>query len=238
MELSEEGVRGMKKAVVFFAALAFSLGLSACADMRQSPVTEAQNLVNNARETVERFKGIPDLVHFAKYIPGARAVVVLPKVIKGGFILGAEGGSGVLVSRNITGDWGYPAFYTLGAGSFGFQAGLQETEIILVIRTAKALNAIIANQGMIGADTGVTVGIIGIGMEASTTSNVGADVLAFTNAKLGLYGGISLDGSVLAKRNDLNEAYYEPGATPQAIVLQHRFSNPAANALLEALDAK
>ncbi|HIJ92936.1 MAG TPA: lipid-binding SYLF domain-containing protein [Rhodospirillales bacterium] len=211
--------------------------LTSCAEFRQDPVTVARNLVNRATETVERFKDFPELKEFARHIPGAKAVVVLPTVIKAGFFVGAEAGNGVLIARAGDGKWGYPVFYTLGAASFGIQAGLQDTEIVLVIRSDKAIRAILDHQGKLGADVGITVGLIGVGMEASTTANLGTDVLAFANSKLGVFGGASLEGAVLARRKDLNEAFYGAGATPNAIVLENKHSNGKADPLRAVLAA-
>ena len=211
--------------------------LSSCAEFRQDPVTVARNLVNRATETVERFKDFPELKEFARHIPGAKAVVVLPTVIKAGFFVGAEAGNGILIARAGDGKWGYPAFYTLGAASFGIQAGLQDTEIVLVIRSDKAIRAILDHQGKLGADAGLTIGLFGLGVEASTTANLDADVLAFANSKLGVFGGASLEGAVLARRKDLNEAFYGAGATPNAIVLENKHSNGKADPLRAVLAA-
>ncbi len=211
--------------------------LSSCAEFRQDPVTVARNLVNRATETVERFKDFPELKEFARHIPGAKAVVVLPTVIKAGFFVGAEAGNGILIARAGDGKWGYPAFYTLGAASFGIQAGLQDTEIVLVIRSDKAIRAILDHQGKLGADAGLTIGLFGLGVEASTTANLDADVLAFANSKLGVFGGASLEGAVLARRKDLNEAFYGAGATPNAIVMENKHSNGKADPLRAVLAA-
>jgi len=221
----------MKKLVVLIAVLA----LAACAEMQRESGPIATDLVNQATETVQRFKSMPDLSEFAKYIDTARGVVVLPTVIKGGIMFGGEGGNGVLLVKKPDGSWSAPAFYFLAAASFGLQAGLQDTEVVLVLRSNKAIDAVIKHQGKLGADAGITVGMVGKGAEVSTTANIGVDVIAFANAKVGLYGGASLEGAVLARRNDLNEAYYGPGATPPAIVFGGQYSNPQADALRAAL---
>ena len=148
---------------------------------------------------------------------------------------GAEGGSGVLIARRADGSWGYPAFYTLGAASIGIQFGIQDTETVLVIRNDGALRSIIKNQGKFGADLGVTAGFYGAGMEASTTTNLRLDVLAFTNSKVGVFGGASLEGAVLARRWDMNEAFYAKGATPEKIVLEGLYKNTQADRLRSAL---
>ncbi|MHA1597794.1 MAG: lipid-binding SYLF domain-containing protein [Alphaproteobacteria bacterium] len=221
----------MKRLIVLVAVLA----LTACAEMRRESGPVAIDLVNQATETVQRFKSMPDLSLVAEYIDTARGVVVLPTVIKGGIMFGGEGGNGVLLVKQSDGSWSSPAFYFLAAASFGLQAGLQDTEVILVLRSDNAVSAVIEHQGKLGADAGITVGMIGQGAEISTTANIGVDVLAFSNAKIGLFGGASLEGAVLARRTDLNEAYYGAGATPSAIVYQGQYSNPQADALRAAL---
>jgi len=225
----------MKKVAFLSVLLVAAFTLGSCAEMRREPRSIAVNLVNQARETVQRFKGMPDLKLFASYMAGAKGIVVLPTVIKGGLFVGGEGGNGVLLARRDDGSWSPPAFYILGAASFGLQAGLQDTEIILILRSDKAVDAILKNQGKLGADAGITVGMIGAGAEVSTTSNIGFDVLAFANSKVGLFGGAALEGAVLARRTDLNEAYYRPGATPREILYSGQYDNPQANALRAAL---
>lgn len=228
----------MKKTVLFAVLLVFATGLSGCAEMRRDERSIAFDLVNQATETVQRFKAMPDLKRFAEYMPAARGIVVLPSVIKGGFMIGGEGGNGVLLVKTADGSWSPPAFYILGAASFGIQMGLQDTEIILVLRSDSAVAAIIDNQGKFGADAGLTVGTIGQGAEVSTTTNIGVDVLAFANSKIGLFGGAALEGAVLARRVDLNEAYYGRGATPRGIMYRDQGQNPQADALRAALTGR
>ena len=218
-------------AAVFIAAV----GLSSCADFRHAPPTVADNLVTHAADTVERFKTLPQMADFKGEIATAKAIVVLPSVFKAGYFIGGEGGNGVLVVRGAGGVWSHPAFYTLAGASFGLQIGLQDTEIVLVLRSAKALKAVLDHQAKLGADAGITVGVVGMGVEASTTAALGPDVLAFANSILGLYGGASLEGAVLVRRTDLNEAFYGPGAVPRAIVFENKYQNPKAGPLRTAL---
>jgi len=225
----------MKRWITTTAALVLLAVLPACQEMRETPAEAAPRLVEWSADTIEDFARLPELKDFARHIPGARAVLVLPAIVKAGFFVGAEGGSGVLIARGPDGSWGYPAFYTLGAASFGLQFGLQDTETVLVIMNDGALRSIIEHQGKIGADIGVTAGFIGAGMEAATTTNLNVDVLAFTNARVGVFAGASLEGAVLARRRDFNEAYYGAGATPQGIVLEGRYRNAQADRLRSVL---
>lgn len=216
-------------------ALPVLILLAACASYNPPPAVRAQQLVDEATHTVQDFKTIPNLKKFRKDLKDARAVVVFPQVLKAGFFFGGEGGNGVMIAKKSDGTWGEPAFYTMAAASFGVQIGAQSAEVVLVIRNEKALRAIIKDQAKLGADTGVTVGVYGVGLEASTTTAVGPDVLAFANSKLGGYLGASLEGAALLRRRDYNEAYYKPGATPEGIVLENQYSNPRANQLRSVL---
>lgn len=225
----------MRKSALLIVFLAGVFGLGACQEIRETPAEGTDRLIGWSTITVENFYRLPQLKEFVKFLPDAHAVLILPAVVKAGFFFGAEGGSGVLIARQTGGGWGYPAFYTLAAGSFGLQFGLQDTETILIIRNAGALRSIIKNQGKFGADLGITAGFYGAGVEASTTTNLGADVLAFTNAKVGAFAGASLEGAALIRRRDLNEAFYGAGATPEGIIFDGRFKNPKADRLRSAL---
>jgi lipid-binding SYLF domain-containing protein len=218
------------------AVIALSLGLASCAEFDGDRLDQARQLVARAADTVERFRTHPDLARFTGYMRGARGIVVLPSVVKAGFVGAAELGNGVLLARGADETWSYPAFYTLGAASVGLQIGVQDTEMVLVLRSDRAVRSVIEHQGKLGADLGLTVGLTGAGMEASTTTNLGVDIVALTNAIIGAYGGASLEGAVLARRKDLNAAYYGAGATPQAIVIERTLSNPGADPLRATLE--
>ena len=209
--------------------------VAGCSEVLKPPAEEAGVILRKATDTVIRFKESPELKRMAKHIATAKALVVLPTVIKGGFIAAAEGGSGILSVRQANGSWSNPAFYTLASASFGLQAGLQDTEIVLVLRNQKALDAVLKHQGKLGADMGLTIGIFGAGVEASTTTNLGEDIYAFASSKIGLFAGVSLEGSALVRRKDLNEAVYGAGATPQAIIFQGRLKTSRADDLKRAL---
>src|SRR5215475_1937368 len=156
---------------------------------------EAQQLVEKAKLTVQSFtadqatgKAVRDLIKKAK------GVYIAPEVLRGAFIVGASGGSGVLLIRDDKGRWNGPAFYTIGEASFGLQAGADKSEVVLLIMTDRGVSAMLASSVKLGADASVAAGPVGGGATAET-ANVSADILAFTRAK-GLYGGVSLDGAV------------------------------------------
>ena len=106
----------------------------------------------------------------------------------------------------------------MAAGSFGLQIGAQDTEVILVIRSKGARDAVLNDQAKFGADAGITAGVYGVGAEVSSTTNLGVDILAFANSRVGGFIGASLEGAVMARRQDMNEAAYGPGMSPRKIV--------------------
>jgi len=192
------------------------------------PIITATHIIEDAAQTLERFRRHKDLKAYADLLPKARAVIIFPQLIKVGFLAGGQIGTGILVARTRDGTWSGPSFHTLVAGSFGAQIGVQDTAVVMVVRSDAALQAILAHQGKLGADIGATVGFAGVGLQAATTTNLGADVLAFANANMGAYLGGALDGAILAVRNDLNEGLYGKGATPETI-LAVQPGEPATN---------
>lgn len=198
--------------------------------------TDAEALVEQARLTFESMYNDKDYTQLKRHMQFAKAVLIMPSQLKGAFILGAEGGNGVLVAKDANGAWGYPAFYTIGAGSLGFQAGFQQAEAVLVIMTEKGLNAIINNQVKLGIDLSVAIGPAGRGIEGATTTSAGADIVVFSRTS-GLFVGGSFEGSAIIKRDDFNSSFYGQGATPRAIIFDGKFSNPKADKLREALQS-
>ena len=201
---------------IAFLSVALAM-LAACSTKPKVQPTDA--LVNAAAKTINTLKARNDIPTFSKHLKSAHGVAIFPAVYKAGFFVGAEGGNGVMLSRGKDGIWGYPAFYVLASGSFGLQIGGQRAEIVLIMRSKGAVEAVIKHQGKLGADAGLAIAHIGAGVEAAVTSNLGADIIAFTDAK-GLYGGVSLEGSGMIRRKDFNDSYYGGEATPKTILLE------------------
>src|SRR5262245_22663523 len=193
-----------------------------------------QSLVDSCLETARKVIGGKDFPDAQKLMTNARGVLIIPELVQGGFIVGAAGGRGTLLARGNAKDWSPPAFYGMGSGSLGLQIGAKVSEIVFIIRTEKGLNAIIDHKFKVGAEMGVTLVAVGIGLEGATTGAVGADIVAFANSA-GLFAGVSLEGSYLDADNDWNALYYGQGATSKAIVLDRRFTNPGAEPLRQYL---
>jgi lipid-binding SYLF domain-containing protein len=159
----------------------------------------------------------------------AKAVMIAPQVVKAGFIFGGSGGRSVMLARDAkTGKWAGPAFYTLATASVGFQAGVEVSEVVTLVMTEKGLNSLMAPSVKLGGDASVAAGPIGAGAK----SDVVADFVSFSRAK-GLYGGLNLDGTVIAISHEWNEAYYnKKGVLPPDIVIRMSARNKGADKLL------
>lgn len=196
-------------------------------------LTPQQELVDKARITFEKLITSVEFGELPGYMKRAKAVLIFPELYKGGFILGAEGGRGILSARGADG-WSQPAFYDLAAGSLGLQIGGQVSEVVLTIMSDKALTAVLDDQLKFGGDMSIAVGPIGKGLGADTTTNFQADVYSFAKTA-GLFGGVSFEGAGIIKKQDWNQAYYGQGASPRGIVMEGKFKNPNTNALLKSL---
>ena len=123
----------------------------------------------------------------------------------------------------------------MGGGSIGFQAGVQDAEVMLMIMSDKGLSAVMDNQFKLGADATATFVDLGGGIEGATTAALRADIVGFTRAR-GLFAGISLGGSLMNSKSDWNQAYYGRPMAAQQIVITMEATNPAADPLRQVLD--
>jgi lipid-binding SYLF domain-containing protein len=205
----------------------FALPALAPADDR---LEDLSNLVTDARVTVENFSSDPQMDWFRQHARDAKALLVIPHLRRGGFILGGSGGSGVLLAREPkTGAWSYPAFYTTGSFSFGAQIGGEAAEVILVVMTQRGLDSLLSTSVKLGADVEVAAGPTGGGTTAATV-----DILSFSRT-MGLFAGATVDGAVVAARDGWNEEYYKRPVRPIEILRDRAVANPQADPLREAV---
>ena len=195
---------------------------------------EQQSLVDRSTLAAQDMLNDKDGTDAQGVLRKARAVMICPQVFRAGFLFGGQGGDCVLVARDGNGSWSSPAFYGLGSGSFGFQAGMQDSEVMMMILSDKGLRAVMDDQFKIGADAGGVLVKWGGGIEGATTGAVGADIVGFTRSR-GLYAGFSLSGSVMTTKSAWNQAYYGKEEAAQQIVISMDANNPGASPLREVL---
>jgi SH3 domain-containing YSC84-like protein 1 len=218
-------VQSMQRVALAALVALASLGLVATPAHAQS---DQQKLVNEANKTLSNFLRDPDMSWLQNNIGRAKAVLIAPQIAKAGFIFGGSGGRAVLVVRDgASGKWGGPAFYTLATASVGFQAGVSVSENVTLVMTEKGVNSLLANSVKLGADASVAAGPVGAGAK----SDVVADMVTFSRAK-GVYGGVNLDGTVVAPSNDWNKEYYKKDVLPPDILIRQTAHNKLADPLL------
>ena len=225
----EKGI--VMKTITKFVA---TIALTVAAFAAPAQAADTRDLLAHANATVTTLRHDSVFGDARHNLRGARAVLIFPSLVKGGFIFGAEGGDGVLLARTRHG-WSSPAFYSMGSASFGFQAGLQDAQVVMVIMSDRALRAIERSKFKFGAGAGLTVVTLGAGVEGATSGNFTGDIVVWSKSK-GIYGGISVNGSVVAPEDDTNADFYGR-SVGTAEILSNRVSNPASRRLQSNLGA-
>jgi lipid-binding SYLF domain-containing protein len=196
-----------------FAAAALALGAAqAHAQAREEGrLLEATQVLDEVRAARDQF--IPD-----RLLDRAYGIAVLPNVTKAAFVLGGRYGEGVLVVRDKNGKFTNPIFVRIGGGSFGWQAGVQSTDIVLVFTTRAGIEGITDGKMTLGADASVAAGPVGRQATAATDASFTAEVYSYSRAR-GLFAGVALDGSALTINARGNRAFYRKrGVTASDII--------------------
>ncbi len=209
-----------------------SLGAAAvlAVTMMVAPIAHAQTsqqvTVDGARKVLNDLRHDKAFGNAAKLMREAKAVFIVPKLIKGGFFVGGEGGNGVLMVQQH-GGWSAPGFYAIGAASFGLQAGLEQSEMIMLIMTQKGLDGVLRDNFKIGAQAGISVVTLGSGVEGAIGGASLPDVVVWSSST-GLYGGLTVDGSVIRAEPNQDAAYYGRPVTARDVLFGNLSSSKVA----------
>jgi lipid-binding SYLF domain-containing protein len=179
----------------------------AVAPAAQAGVREEARIAE-ATTVLEQMQAMPDQRIPDWLLQRAQGIAIIPNVIKVGLGIGGRGGKGLLVVRRADGSWSNPSFITLAGGSFGWQAGVQASDIVLVFTTRKSVEGITGGKFTLGADASVAVGPVGRQVSGATDVTLDAEVYSYSRAK-GFFGGIAIDGTVISIDHRANAAYYE-----------------------------
>ncbi|MGA2777622.1 MAG: lipid-binding SYLF domain-containing protein [Steroidobacteraceae bacterium] len=192
--------------------------------------------VLTATEVLEEVQGMPDQRVPDWLLQRAYGIAVIPDVTKVAFIFGGRGGKGLLVVRDsLSAPWSNPTFVSLWGGSWGFQAGAQSSDIILVFTTKRGIEGVAGGKLTLGADASVATGPVG--RQGSAATDIGlSEIYSYARTR-GLFGGISLDGSVMAIDRKANASFYgKSGVTATEIFSGQAPAAPAsAQRFLERL---
>src|SRR5213593_1728175 len=203
----------MKRFVLVAAAmLASATGVSAAISGPETArLTSAAQVVQDIRNDIPQ-----------QYWDRAHCVAVIPDLKKAALIFGGEYGKGVMSCR--AGDrWSAPVFLQLAKGSWGFQAGAEEVDVVLLVMNEEGVQKLLRNKVTLGADASVAAGPVGRQGQVATDAQLQAEILSYSRAQ-GLFAGINMSGGVLRPDEDSNKAVYGGGATPATILARREIS--------------
>ncbi len=207
---------------VFLSLAAFGLGMP----FKAYAVTpsEAQILVYQAKLTLNDFRNAPDMSWFREAMRDSRGVLVVPDLVKVGFMLGGSGGTGVFFIKDpSSGLCKGPAFYDMGSFTVGLQAGFEKASVVIFAMDDAAVDAMLSNQFKLGADASAALGMMGRGA-AAQASIPAASFIVFSRNR-GVYGGLTLEGTVVTVNKDYNRTYYGENLSPADILIAGETGN-------------
>jgi lipid-binding SYLF domain-containing protein len=220
----------MKKIMTLVAILSLGAGSSAWAGSNREATTDR---MDHAAKVLHEVMAAPDSGIPEEVLEHAKCVAVVPNLLKGGFVFGAENGRGVATCRTSTG-WSAPAFFAITGGSWGLQIGLEGIDLVMIIQNEKGMQRLIGSGFAVGADASAAAGPVGRHASANTNWKLDAEILTYSRAK-GAFAGLTLNGASVRRDDDSTEAIYGRGVTTRRI-LRGEIAVPAsAHSFLDAV---
>ncbi len=185
------------------------LGVSRASDQDKTDAVERLNSAATTLRDVAQApdKGIPDEV-----FKGAKCVAVVPRMIKGGFIIGAKHGRGVSTCKLPDGKWSAPAFFVISGGSWGAQIGVEDVELVMMIMNDEGMRHLLENKFQVGGSASASAGPVGRHASAGIDWKASTQMLTYSRSK-GLFAGVDLSGSWIEADRDTMDAFYGKGVT-------------------------
>jgi lipid-binding SYLF domain-containing protein len=163
--------------------------------------------IADAKLAFEDITVIPEKTIPQFLLQDAAGIAIIPSVVKVGFIVGGEYGTGVLLLQDQNGGWSNPIFITLSGGSIGWQIGAQSADFVLVFKTKRTVDGVLSGNFTLGVDVAAAAGPLGRRARASTDMALKAEIYSYSRSR-GFFAGLSLDGAVLQIDDDANAAFY------------------------------
>ena len=196
---------------------------------RESSTDRLENSGKVLREIMSApDKGIPEEV-----LEHAKCIAVVPHMLKGGFVVGAENGRGVATCRTADG-WSAPAFFAITGGSFGFQIGIEGVDLVMIIQNEKGMQQLLASKFQIGGDASAAAGPVGRHASAETNWKLETEILTYSRAK-GAFAGIALNGASVRRDDDSMQAIYGHHVTTRSALLGKVAAPAVAESFLNAV---
>ncbi len=201
----------MKK--VMFVLAMLGLGTLCWAGSARQDATER---LDNATSVMHEIMGMPDKGIPEEVLQHAKCIAVVPHMVKGGFVFGAEGGKGVATCRTANG-WSAPAFITISGGSWGLQIGVEAVDVVMIFQNDKAMQKLLESNFQVGGDASAAAGPVGRHATAGTDWKMDTEILTYSRAK-GAFAGLTLTGASLRQDSDSRHAMYGD-VTTRALLL-------------------
>src|SRR3954469_19906324 len=219
----------LMKKIMFALALASLATLSWADDTKQN----ATERLDKAAEVLHEVMNTPDKGIPSEVLDHAKCVAVVPHMIKGGFVVGAEGGKGVATCRTASG-WSAPAFFMVAGGSWGLQIGVEGIDLVMVFQNDKGMEHLLNSKFKVGGDASAAAGPVGRHASAGTDWKMDAEILTYSRAK-GAFAGLTLNGAVVKEDEDSMKSMYGADVTERAVLTGKVPAPPAAHAFLQAV---
>lgn len=223
--------------ILAYWGMAFILAVTVGSLRVSAASQELENRLAECTDTLKGMMGAPDASIPGDILRRSQAIVIFPSLLKAGLGFGGHYGKGVILRRDpSTGRWGPPAFMRLVGGSFGWQAGIQATELVLLVTSRISLKSLFQDKFTIGADASVAAGPLGRDASAGTDLALSEGILSYSRAK-GLFVGVSIKGSILEPDWAANESYYGSDVSLIDIFFKGRGKvSPAGSKLMATLN--
>jgi len=218
------------------ATFAFLLSLAVVAAVRADPEDKGARRLAACQEVLVQVLGMPESIP-RDLLDKAECVIVIPSVKKAALGLGARWGKGAASCRKPEGrsGWSAPLMMSVGGGSVGFQIGGQAADYVLLVMHAKGMESLLKSKFTLGADASVAGGPKGRTAGASTDAWMNAEILSYTRSR-GIFAGVSIEGIVINRDDDTNEAVYGEPVSARKVLLEERYAvPPAGRAFIDAL---
>lgn len=202
----------VKEIMLSLALLSFAARCSA----ESEHVKDIDRLDHAAKVLAETMRA-PDRRIPDRILKGARCIAVIPHLVKGGFVFGAEEGKGVATCRTVRG-WSAPVFIQMGGGSWGTQFGVESVDLVMVVRGKEGMEKLLASKFEVGRDASAAVGPVGRHSSENIDARLNALILTYSRAK-GAFLGMTFDGAVVRTDDDARRAMYGRGVTTSEALL-------------------
>ncbi len=219
----------MKKQLMVLSAV---LGV-ATMGWADSPKEAANDRLDNAANVLREVMAAPDKGIPNEVLEHAKCIAVVPHMIKGGFVFGAEGGRGVATCRTASG-WSAPSFFAITGGSWGLQIGVEGVDLVMIIQSDKGMQHLLSSKFQIGGDASAAAGPVGRHASAETDWKMNAEILTYSRAK-GIFAGLTLNGASVRTDDDAMKAVYGADVTSHEVLAGKVPAPASAHAFLAAI---